>query len=74
MAIAISLPRLRSHIEALSQFGKNPDGQGITRSCWGPAHEEARAWLLGRMKAAGLETWVDPAGTPSAGWAPADPP
>ena len=62
MAIAISLPRLRSHIEALSQFGKNPDGQGITRSCWGPAHEEARAWLLGRMKAAGLDTWVDPAG------------
>lgn len=62
MAIAISLPRLRSHIEALSQFGKNPDGQGITRSCWGAAHEEARAWLLGRMKAAGLETWVDPAG------------
>lgn len=62
MAIAISLPRLRSHIEALSQFGKNPHGQGITRSCWGPAHEEARAWLLGRMKAAGLETWVDPAG------------
>src|ERR1700692_3894168 len=61
MAIAISLPRLRSHIEALSQFGKNPDGQGITRSCWGTAHEEARAWLLGRMKAAGLETWVDPA-------------
>ncbi|HEV8439825.1 MAG TPA: Zn-dependent hydrolase [Methylomirabilota bacterium] len=62
MPIAISLPRLRSHIETLSRFGRNPGGQGITRSCWSPAHEEARAWLLGKMKAAGLETRVDPAG------------
>jgi N-carbamoyl-L-amino-acid hydrolase len=62
MALAISLPRLRAHIEALAQFGKNPDGQGITRSCWSPAHEEARAWLLARMKEAGLTTWVDEAG------------
>ena len=62
MALAISLPRLRAHIEALAQFGKNPDGQGITRSCWSPPHEEARAWLLARMKEAGLTTWVDEAG------------
>src|SRR5439155_1641747 len=27
-----------------------------------PPHEEARAWLLGELKAAGLTTWVDPAG------------
>jgi N-carbamoyl-L-amino-acid hydrolase len=62
MAAAISLPRLKSHIETLSTYGRNPDGRGITRSCWSPVHEEARAWLLGRMKAAGLETRVDPAG------------
>src|SRR5215475_7558488 len=62
MPIAISLPRLKSHIETLSKFGRNPDGRGITRACWGPAYEEARTWLLGRMRAAGLETWVDPAG------------
>lgn len=62
MSIAISLPRLRSHIDALSRFGRNPDGQGITRSCWSPVHEKARAWLIGKMKAAGLETRVDPAG------------
>src|SRR5207244_13325004 len=30
--------------------------------CWSPPHEEARAWLLGELKAAGLTTWVDPAG------------
>ena len=62
MGIAISLPRLKSHIEALSRFGRNPDGQGITRSCWSPAHEAARAWLLGKMTEAGLGTRVDTAG------------
>ena len=61
-APAITLSRLRAHIEALSRFGRNPDGQGISRSCWSPAHEEARAWLLGKMTEAGLETTVDPAG------------
>src|SRR5262249_17266641 len=62
MAVAISLPRLKQHIETLSSYGRNPDGRGITRSCWSPAHEQARAWLLERMKAAGLETRVDAAG------------
>ncbi|HXJ83646.1 MAG TPA: Zn-dependent hydrolase [Candidatus Methylomirabilis sp.] len=62
MPNVISLPRLRAHIETLSRFGKNPDGRGITRSCWSPAHEEARTWLLARMKKAGLSTSVDPAG------------
>lgn len=62
MTPAISLPRLRSHIEALARFGKNPAGQGITRICWSPAYEEARGWLLDRMRAAGLSTSIDPAG------------
>ncbi len=62
MTLAISAARLRAHIESLSRFGRNPDGRGITRSCWTPVHEEARAWLLGRMKEAGLVSWVDPAG------------
>src|SRR5947207_13933161 len=30
--------------------------------CWSPPHEQARAWLLGELKTAGLATWVDPAG------------
>jgi N-carbamoyl-L-amino-acid hydrolase len=57
----ISLPRLRQDLETLAGFGRRPGG-GITRPAWSPAHEEARAWLLGRMKEAGLATWVDPAG------------
>jgi len=59
--IAISLARLRSRIETLARFGALPGG-GVTRSCWSPAHEEARAWLIAEMKSAGLTTWVDPAG------------
>jgi N-carbamoyl-L-amino-acid hydrolase len=57
----ISLPRLRSRIETLARFGGLPGG-GVTRSAWSPPHEEARAWLIAEMRAAGLEPWVDPAG------------
>jgi len=59
--ISISLPRLTSRINTLARFGALPGG-GVTRMCWSPPHEEARAWLLDEMRAAGLETWVDPAG------------
>src|SRR5262249_62206466 len=57
----ISLPRLRERIETLARFGALPGG-GVTRSCWSPPHEEARAWLVEQMRGAGLEPWVDPAG------------
>jgi N-carbamoyl-L-amino-acid hydrolase len=62
MPPAISLPRLRANIEALARFGRNAEGQGITRICWSPAYEEARAWLIERMRGAGLATSVDAAG------------
>jgi beta-ureidopropionase / N-carbamoyl-L-amino-acid hydrolase len=57
----IALPRLRQHIDALARFG-GLSGGGVTRPCWSPQHEEARAWLLARMKDAGLDTHVDAAG------------
>lgn len=57
----VSLPRLESRIAALARFGALPGG-GVTRPCWSPPYEEARTWLLDEMRAAGLETWVDPAG------------
>jgi N-carbamoyl-L-amino-acid hydrolase len=59
--IAISAPRLRSRIEALARFGALPGG-GVTRPCWSPPHEAARAWLLDEIRGVGLEGWVDPAG------------
>lgn len=58
---SIAPARLRARIEALARFGALPGG-GVTRPCWSPPHEEARAWLLGEMQAAGLHTWVDSAG------------
>jgi beta-ureidopropionase / N-carbamoyl-L-amino-acid hydrolase len=57
----VNAGRLHARIGALARFGALPGG-GVTRSCWGPAHEEARAWLLGEIRAAGLSAWVDPAG------------
>jgi N-carbamoyl-L-amino-acid hydrolase len=59
--LTVSSTRLQSRIGALARFGGLPGG-GVTRMCWSPAHEEARAWLLGEIKTAGLTPWVDPAG------------
>ena len=59
--LRIDLGRLRRDIEALAAIGRDPTG-GISRPAWSPAHEEARAWLLGRLRAAGLAARVDPAG------------
>jgi N-carbamoyl-L-amino-acid hydrolase len=59
--LSVSLPRLQNRVLALARFGALPGG-GVTRMCWSPPHEEARAWLLGELKTAGLTTWVDPAG------------
>lgn len=58
---AISLSRLRSRIETLARFGALPGG-GVTRPAWSPQYEEARAWLLAEIRAAGLVAWVDAAG------------
>jgi N-carbamoyl-L-amino-acid hydrolase len=57
----VNASRLTGRLAALGRFGALPGG-GVTRSCWSPPHEEARAWLLGEIRAAGLEGWVDPAG------------
>jgi len=59
--LRVDLERLRQDIEALASIGRDPTG-GISRPAWSPAHEEARAWLLGRLREAGLATRVDPAG------------
>jgi beta-ureidopropionase / N-carbamoyl-L-amino-acid hydrolase len=57
----VNAARLHARIASLARFGALPGG-GVTRSCWSPPHEEARAWLLGEIRAAGLSAWVDPAG------------
>lgn len=59
--ITVNRARLEARLAALARFGALPGG-GVTRPCWSPAHEAARAWLLDEMRGAGLSTWVDPAG------------
>jgi N-carbamoyl-L-amino-acid hydrolase len=59
--IAIDANRLTRRLTELARFGALPGG-GVTRHCWGPAHEQARAWLLEEIRAAGLTGWVDGAG------------
>jgi N-carbamoyl-L-amino-acid hydrolase len=59
--IAIDAARLHRRLERLSRFGALPGG-GVTRHCWSPPHEDARAWLLAEIRAAGLAGWVDGAG------------
>src|SRR5258705_9305677 len=57
----VNASRLLGRLATLARFGALPGG-GVTRSCWSPPHEEARAWLLAEIRAAGLQGWVDPAG------------
>ena len=58
---AVSRERLAGRIATLARFGALPGG-GVTRPAWSPAHEEARAWLVAEMRAAGLTAWGDAAG------------
>jgi N-carbamoyl-L-amino-acid hydrolase len=52
--------RLEKVLTALSAFGANPEG-GVSRLGFSRADQEARAWLVERMKEAGLEVFVDAA-------------
>src|SRR5262245_5819994 len=61
IVLSVSLPRLQNRVLGLARFGALPGG-GVTRMCWSPPYEAARAWLLDELKAAGLATWVDSAG------------
>jgi beta-ureidopropionase / N-carbamoyl-L-amino-acid hydrolase len=53
--------RLRADFEALGQIGATPEG-GVSRPALSPADLEGRAWLGGRIAAAGLELRLDGAG------------
>jgi N-carbamoyl-L-amino-acid hydrolase len=72
MALAVDLGRLRTDLEALARIGTDPEG-GISRPAWCPAHEEARAWLIERLRAAGLTPRVDAAGNVFGRLGPDDP-
>lgn len=53
--------RVGEHILKLAEFGKNPQG-GVSRVAYSDADKQGREYVLGLMKAAGLEVKIDAAG------------
>jgi N-carbamoyl-L-amino-acid hydrolase len=53
--------RMEERIQALSGFGKNPEG-GVSRVAFSDADKAGRNYIMNLMKAAGLETSIDTAG------------
>ena len=53
--------RLVGHLEALSEFGKNPQG-GVSRVAYTDADRDGRQYVMGLMRDAGLEVSIDTAG------------
>lgn len=59
--ILASAERMESRIQALSQFGANPEG-GVSRVAFSEADLEGRRYIMDLMKDAGLDVRVDTAG------------
>jgi len=57
----VSAGRLQQHIDALSEFGANPEG-GVSRVAYSDADRAGRAYVTQLMTAAGLSVRVDTAG------------
>jgi len=64
-SIGIDGRRLRERIEGLSMFGRPAGGtfaDGVSRIAYSDADVEGRRYVMGLMKAAGLQPRIDPAG------------
>jgi N-carbamoyl-L-amino-acid hydrolase len=53
--------RLVRHLEALSEYGKNPQG-GVSRVAYTEADRAGRQYVMGLMREAGVEVSIDTAG------------
>jgi N-carbamoyl-L-amino-acid hydrolase len=63
--LRIDARRLRQRIETLSTFGRPAGGSfadGVSRIAYSDADVEGRRFVIGEMKAAGLQPRIDPAG------------
>jgi N-carbamoyl-L-amino-acid hydrolase len=60
-ALRVNGDRINQQLTALSEFGKNPYG-GVSRTAYSDADKQGRAWVMGVMREAGLETSIDVAG------------
>ena len=59
--LRVNGPRIVRHLEALSEYGKNPQG-GVSRVAYTDADRAGRQYVLGLMREAGLEVSIDTAG------------
>ena len=59
--LRVNGPRLVQHLEALSEYGKNPEG-GVSRIAYTEADRAGRQYVMGLMRDAGLKVSIDTAG------------
>ncbi len=59
--LQVNGPRIIDHINALAEFGKNPQG-GVSRVAYSDADRQGREYVLGLMRAAKLDVSIDAAG------------
>ncbi len=60
-SLRVNGQRLNSHLAALSEFGKNPQG-GVSRVAYSDADRQGREYVMGLMRAAKLDVSMDAAG------------
>ena len=59
--LQVNGPRILQHLQALSEFGKNPQG-GVSRVAYTDADRQGRDYTMRLMRDAGLEVVIDAAG------------
>ncbi len=59
--LRVNGPRIIDHLNALAEFGKNPQG-GVSRVAYSEADRQGRKYVLGLMHTAKLEASIDAAG------------
>src|SRR2546426_12372483 len=59
--LRVNGPRLIEHINALAEFGKNPQG-GVSRLAYSEADRQGRQYVVDLMRAAKLDVNIDAAG------------
>jgi N-carbamoyl-L-amino-acid hydrolase len=59
--VRVNSPRIMQHLQALSEFGKNPQG-GVSRIAYSEADRQGREYVMQLMRDAGLAATIDPAG------------
>src|SRR6267378_3484946 len=59
--LRVNGPRIVEHLNALAEFGKNPQG-GVTRLAYSESDRQGREYVMGLMRAAKLDVSIDAAG------------